>query len=186
MEKLLVLDLDETLIHATEGMLDREPDFEVGPYSVYKRPGLSKFLSVVYEHFQLAVWTSSTRQYAVPVVASIFPPEMELRFIWSRERCTMRFDAEQHDYEWAKNLDKLKRRGYRLEHVVMLDDTPAKLSRHYGNLVRVKPFYGDLDDRELAQLQEYLPTLKDTANVRAVEKRFWRRAPAASSGHSSS
>ena len=171
---LLILDLDETLIHATEGTLDREPDFEIGPYSVYKRPGLEDFLTLVSEHFQLAVWTSSTRLYAEPVVSRIFPSEIELKFVWSRERCTMRFDPELHEYEWAKNLSKLKRLGYRLDQVLMLDDTPAKLTKHYGNLVRVKPFLGALDDRELLHLKDYLPTLRDAPNVRKVEKRFWR------------
>ncbi|MBB4128472.1 RNA polymerase II subunit A small phosphatase-like protein [Xanthomonas translucens] len=173
---LLVLDLDETLIHATEGCLDRDPDFEIGPYAVYKRPGLDAFLSTVSSHFDLAVWTSSTRLYAAPAVAAIFSPDADLKFIWSRERCTMRFDPEHQDYEWAKNLGKVKRRGYRLEQVLMVDDTPAKLAKHYGNLVRVKPFFGDLADRELFQLAEYLPTLAKAPNVRRIEKRFWRKS----------
>lgn len=182
--KLLILDLDETLIHATEGGLERDPDFDVGPYSVYKRPGLDAFIAAVRPHFQLAVWTSSTRLYAEPVVASLFPPDLTLAFVWSRERCTMRFHPEHHDWEWAKNLGKLKRRGYRLEQVLMVDDTPAKLARHYGNLVRVRPFLGDLADRDLVQLGEYLPTLAAAPDVRKIEKRFWRKAiPDASSPH---
>ncbi len=173
--KLLVLDLDETLVHATETSLEREPDFEVGPYSVYRRPGLDHFLDVMRRHFELAVWTSSTRLYAEPVVASIFAADIDLRFVWSRERCTMRFDPELHEYEWAKNLDKIKRKGCLLEQVLMVDDTPQKLARNYGNLVRVKPFYGDLADNELSLLSEYLPTLAEVPNVRTIEKRYWRR-----------
>jgi RNA polymerase II subunit A small phosphatase-like protein len=173
--KLLVLDLDETLIHATEAGLEHTPDFEVGPYAVYKRPGLDAFLSTMGACFTLAVWTSSTRPYAIPVVANIFPAGIELAFVWARERCTPRFDPEQQDHEWTKNLGKLKRRGHRLEQVLMVDDTPAKLARHYGNLVRIKPFFGDPADRELFQLGEYLPTLAGATNVRTIEKRFWRR-----------
>lgn len=173
---LLVLDLDETLVHAVEGCLDRDPDFKVGRYAVYRRPGLEAFLHAVSSHFDLAVWTSSTHLYAAAVVAAIFPPGIDLKFVWARERCTMRFDPEQHDYEWAKNLGKVKRRGYRLEQVLIVDDTPAKLARHYGNLVRVKPFFGDQADRELFQLGEYLPTLAESPNVRKIEKRFWRKS----------
>ncbi|MCS3811349.1 HAD family hydrolase [Xanthomonas sp. 4461] len=172
---LLILDLDETLVHATEACLDRDPDFEVGPYAVYRRPGLDSFLSTVSSHFDLAVWTSSTRFYADPVVAAIFPPSTDLKFVWSRERCTMRFYPEQHDYEWTKNLGKVKRKGYQLEQVLMVDDTPAKLAKHYGNLVRVRPFFGDLADRELFHLGEYLPTLAKAPNVRKIEKRSWRK-----------
>ncbi|MDQ4120460.1 MAG: hypothetical protein M3209_03335 [Acidobacteriota bacterium] len=39
-KKLLVLDLDETLIYATEEELERKADFRAGQYLVYKRPFL--------------------------------------------------------------------------------------------------------------------------------------------------
>jgi len=42
--KLLILDLDETLIFATERPLTREADFRIGPYHVYRRPDLADFL----------------------------------------------------------------------------------------------------------------------------------------------
>jgi RNA polymerase II subunit A small phosphatase-like protein len=173
---LLILDLDETLVHATDVPLDRAHDFEVGPYVVYRRPGVDVFIRAMSMHFELAVWTSSTRLYAEPVVAELFPVGIKPSFVWSRERCTRRFDPDTHDFEWAKNLDKVKRRGYALERVLIVDDTPKKLERHYGNLVRVKPFEGDPSDTELHGLTEYLPTLADAANVRRIEKRYWRKA----------
>ncbi|MEM7315243.1 MAG: NIF family HAD-type phosphatase, partial [Planctomycetota bacterium] len=40
---LLILDLDETLIHGSEVRLHRVEDFVVGPFHVYKRPHLGKF-----------------------------------------------------------------------------------------------------------------------------------------------
>jgi NLI interacting factor-like phosphatase len=42
---LLILDLDETLIYATEEPLQRVPDFIIGPYAVYRRPYLTEFLT---------------------------------------------------------------------------------------------------------------------------------------------
>lgn len=173
---LLILDLDETLVHATDAPLSHAHDFEVGPYVVYRRPGVDAFIRAMSAHFELAVWTSSTRLYAEPVVAELFPADIAPGFVWSRERCTRRFDPDTHDFEWAKNLDKVKRRGYPLERVLIVDDTPKKLDRHYGNLVRVKPFEGDPSDTELFGLIEYLPTLADAANVRCIEKRYWRKA----------
>ncbi len=37
----------------------------------------------------------------------------------------------------------------------MLDDTPRKLERNYGNLVRITEWLGDLGDRELLLLIEH-------------------------------
>ena len=42
---LLILDLDETLLHATEEPLRRGHDFLMDPYAVYLRPFLSEFLT---------------------------------------------------------------------------------------------------------------------------------------------
>ena len=58
MTKLLILDLDETLVFSTTTPLGRPPDVVVGEYLVYRRPGLEAFLQTVSKQFTLAVWTS--------------------------------------------------------------------------------------------------------------------------------
>jgi carboxy-terminal domain RNA polymerase II polypeptide A small phosphatase len=120
---LLVLDLDETLVHATESPLAFEPQHEVPPYFLYRRPGLREFLLHVSGLFRLAVWTSSR--------------------------------------------------------VLVVDDSPEKHTRNYGNLVQVSPFMGDPRDDELPHLAAYLTQLAPLADVRGIEKRQWRRRLAA-------
>ncbi len=173
--KLLVLDLDETLIHATETPLEHQADFCVGKYHVYRRPYLDSFIQRVGKHFDLGVWTSSGEVYARLVVAQIFPPEI-LRFVWASRRCTTSIDPYTGEYQSSKNLGKLKRCGFPLASILAVDDTPAKFARHYGNYIRVTEFIGDATDTELHWLAEYLPTLANVPNVRTVEKRGWRAA----------
>ena len=50
----------------------------------------------------------------------------------------------------------MKRRGYSLDRTLMLDDTPQKLERNYGNHLRISPFEGDPDDSELANVVPFL------------------------------
>lgn len=171
---LLILDLDETLIHATEQALVHRPHFEIPPYHVYKRPLLTPFLEECSEHFELAVWTSATADYASAVIGQIWPTTLGLSFLWSRTRCTRRLDLERMHHIWIKDLKKVKKMGYSLERVLMVDDSPAKLTRQYGNLVRVKPFIGDPEDDELRWLSLFLIELAGIDNVRQVEKRGWR------------
>jgi RNA polymerase II subunit A small phosphatase-like protein len=171
--KLLVLDLDETLVHATERRLAHEGDFRVGPYHVYRRPHLAEFISAMMSTFRLAVWTSSSPEYARPVIDRIFPPDT-LEFVWTGERCTTARDWETGEYKSLKNLRKLKDKGYRLESVIAVDDTPEKYERSFGNLVTVREFLGDPADAELKLLSAYLKQLALVPNVRAVEKRLWR------------
>jgi len=61
---LLVLDLDETLVHATSPPLGRPCDFMTEEFFVYVRPGLTEFLEGIVNDFEVAVWTSSSEAYA--------------------------------------------------------------------------------------------------------------------------
>jgi TFIIF-interacting CTD phosphatase-like protein len=180
-KKLLILDLDETLVYATETLLSRQPDFSVYGYAVYQRPYLDIFLTTCLDWFDVAIWTSSGADYAAAVVAAIFEDPQSLNFIWSSNRCSIVFnynyeliDGDYPTYYSRKLLKKVKRQGYKLESIIAIDDTPKKWEKSYGNLVRVHPFEGDEADVELKHLLLYLSTLKDVENIRKIEKRGWR------------
>ena len=171
--KLLVLDLDETLIHARETPLAHAEDFRALDYFVYRRPQLTPFLDAVAQHFDLGVWTSSGHVYAQAVVEQVLAP-YPLRFVWSNRRCTLVRDWPSDRQVELKSLAKLKRHGWSLDDIVAVDDTPAKHARNYGNLVAVSEFRGEPADQELQLLALYLPTLAQLPSVRQVEKRNWR------------
>jgi len=172
-KKLLVLDLDETLIHATDKS-EYKHHFVVGPYIVFKRPYLENFLNFCNEHFEIGVWTSSTEDYANRIIKEIIPEHINIKFLWSRDRCIREMNYETNEINWVKDLKKLKKKGYSLSNIIVVDDSPGKLKRQYGNLVRVEPFFGKDDDSELKRLESYLKTLTNVENVRTVEKRNWK------------
>ena len=172
--KLLILDLDETLIHATEEPLTYQADFKTELYLVYKRPFVDKFLEFCFQNFKVGVWTTAGNEFAEEVVQNIFPSDFTLEFLWSHQRCTRVFDSETLEVYYIKNLKKLKRQGYSLEEMIMVDDTPKKLERNYGNLVRVAEWLGEQSDRELLLLIQYLDYLKNIENIREIEKRGWK------------
>ena len=177
--RLLILDLDETLVFATEEKLARGEDFRVGPYFVYKRPGLDTFVEFAFNQFKVALWTSSSRNYANGAISAIFQDPERLEFAWARERCTRKSNPETGISYWIKDLKKVRRLGWSLEGVAVIDDSPEKLKRSYGNHIHVAPFEGDPTDNELPRLQVYLAWLKQVPNVRLVDKRNWRTAPVA-------
>lgn len=170
---LLILDIDETLVRADVEV--PRADFEAGLYRVVKRPFVDEFLAAVAEWYDLAVWTSGGAGYASQIVPPLFGPfAQRLKFIWANDRCTRRYDHETMEYCDAKPLKKLRRRGYSLERVLVVDDSPEKHRQNYGNLVRVRPFLGDSDHTELRDLVPFLESLRGVPDVRAVEKRGWR------------
>ena len=168
--KLLVLDLDETLIHGNPEA--EEGDFLAAGIPVFIRLGARKFLAQMAKIFDLAVWTSASEDYASDIVQAIFPAPDQLRFLWSRERCVRRINPETRKLEFIKDLKKLRRQGWNLAHVIVVDDSPEKLARNYGNLVRVPPFTGGQDDI-LGPLASFLEELYAKPDVRVIEKRGW-------------
>jgi RNA polymerase II subunit A small phosphatase-like protein len=171
---LLILDLDETVVFATEQKLAREEDFRVAQYFVYKRPGLNRFITFVLEHFKVAVWTASGSAYADAIVDGIFGGVEQLAFAWSRQRCTWRTNSDLQIGYWVKDLKKVRRLGHSLNKVVVVDDSSRKLERSYGNHIPVLPFRGDAVDNELEELEHYLLWLKSVPDVRSVDKRSWK------------
>lgn len=171
---MLILDLDETLVFGSEEALMRPADLHAGPFHIYLRPYLAPFLTAVSQWFNLAVWTSAGDTYAAEIVSRAFPEAIKLHFVWSNERCGYKYHPETGGYHSLKDLRKVKRRGYRLERVLVLDDSPEKLQRHYGNHLRVRPFVGAEDDRELEDILSYLKLIRDVPNLRNLEKRNWR------------
>lgn len=176
---LLILDLDETLIHASETELAHTPDFLIAPYALYLRPGVAGFLERMAQHYELAVWTSSSPAYARAVVARLFAEPERLAFTWASDRCTLRRDLDSDTWCQSKPLHKLRRRGYDLRRVLVVDDSPEKHTRNYGNLIAVRPFEGDPADDELPRLGRYLQQLAGEPDFRRLEKRGWWRTGAA-------
>jgi RNA polymerase II subunit A small phosphatase-like protein len=182
---LLILDLDETLVHATSKKLERNPDFVIFDYNIYCRPYLESFLSEMNKYFKLAVWSSASDDYVEKVTESIFPKNIDLEFVWGRSRCTpkrlLQIDAYGNyedfyssHYNYIKPLKKLKRKGFQLEKILIIDDTPHKSRDNYGNAIYPNEFLGDLKDDELQKLSKYLISIKDEKNVRNIEKRRWK------------
>lgn len=154
--------------------MSQKEDFRVGQFFTYKRPFLEEFLNFCFENFRVAVWTSSTKAYAEEIVKNILKPQQQLEFLWSRERCTMSYDEELNETIWTKKLTKLRRRGYKLESIIVVDDSPEQWRDSYGNLIRVNKFVGDSEDNELKLLLPYLKKLKNVENIRKFEKRGWK------------
>ncbi len=180
---LLVLDLDETLIHASEVPLHRPADHVVYGYHVYRRPHLEAFLSSCFDHYAVGIWSSASDEYVEAVTKLIVPDSDRLEFIWGRSRASFSrvrrddgnsfFDPWNHRH-YLKPLAKLKRFGWTLDQMLIVDDTPEKCIRNYGNAIYPREYDGRDDDDELRLLARYLETLKDAPDLRRIEKRRWR------------
>lgn len=177
---LLILDIDETLIHGREIPLDRECDFRAGEFYIYLRPNVQRFLGAVSEFYDLACWSAASKDYLDVVLNELTSGlDCTLRFVWDRSRCTRRVDFVHQEEYFLKDLRKVKRKGFDLTRVLILEDEPRKVHRHFGNAIYVKPFEGAEDDDELLKLGTFLESIRAIPDFRKLEKRFWRSGTSA-------
>lgn len=174
-DKLIILDLDETLVHATQEELDIPCDFQFDKYFIYERPYLRQFLTDLSKHFELGIWSSAGDDYVSEIVRHIKPGQVDFVVVWGRSKCSLKRDLVFDTHSFEKRLEKLKKKGFRLEQILIVDDTPSKSRQNFGNAIYIKEFTGDKNDQELQFLYEYLLTFKTVDNVRAIEKRRWRK-----------
>ena len=198
-DKLLVLDLDETLIYATMFSLPRPPDFRVGLSNVWRRPGVGRFLRTCLEWFRVGVWTSATAPYADEVIGHLVGDPRQLAFVFTRDHCFRRqaeSSAMRRDEGGAiartepasfvargmgpgeirvKDLGLLLECGHAAETIIVVDDSPESWVGHGENVVAVSQYKGEPDDRELDLLLPFLESLGEAENVRVVAKTGWRK-----------
>lgn len=183
---LLILDLDQTLVHTVETPLENfPPSFALSPYHhVYLRPYLKDFLYTCSAYFELAIWSSAKRDYVHQVIQKIIPTDIALSFVWSRKKCTFGVHPKNTSHGnsseqmlsriWFKKLAKVKKQGYSLNKILIVDNSPEKVLHDIDNAIYVEDFRGNTSDQELLLLSKYLPTLHTAKDVKVIEKKSWK------------
>lgn len=162
--KLLVLDLDETLIHASSKKLNQAPDFHYQDLFVYKRPHLDDFLEECSKLFDIAIWSSAQDDYVQNVVALLKPKNIDFEFIWAQSECWLKI-AKVYDkstgmhfteYQNIKPLEKITQIGYEMKDLLIIDDSAFKVSDNPQNYLIIPAFEGNQEDDCLLVLLDFL------------------------------
>lgn len=159
--RLIVFDLDETLVHATEAPLLHAHTLQVGPYFVYVRPFASDLIEFCASHFDIAVWSSSSERYVEAVTAALFGTNFPLAFFWAVSKCVQKVDPRSNGYVYIKDLRKAMKHGYALDEIIMIDDSPEKLQRQPARHLCLPAFQGDPLDTELRNVIERIKSMAE-------------------------
>ncbi|TRY97152.1 hypothetical protein DNTS_009639 [Danionella cerebrum] len=175
--KILVLDLDETLIHSHhDGVLrptvrpGTPPDFilkvviDKHPvrFFVHKRPHVDFFLEVVSQWYELVVFTASMEIYGSAVADKLDNNKGILKRRYYRQHCTLDTGS------YVKDLSVVHED---LSSVVILDNSPGAYRSHPDNAIPIKSWFSDPSDTSLLNLLPMLDALRFTADVRSVLSR---------------
>ncbi|XP_049809808.1 CTD nuclear envelope phosphatase 1 homolog isoform X1 [Schistocerca nitens] len=175
--KVLVLDLDETLIHSHHDGVVRQtvkpgtpPDFVLKVtidrhpvrFFVHKRPHVDFFLDIVSQWYELVVFTASMEIYGAAVADKLDNNRGILQRRFYRQHCTPDLGS------YTKDLSAI---CGDLSSVFILDNSPGAYRAYPDNAIPIKSWFCDPMDTALLNLLPVLDALRFTQDVRSVLSR---------------
>ncbi|GLJ15209.1 hypothetical protein SUGI_0248610 [Cryptomeria japonica] len=188
-KKTVVLDLDNTLVHASFTPIPQYDFLITVPgmgesddtltYHVQKRPGVDLLLQRLSEYkYEIIVFTSAEETYADAILNKLeMDNNITIEFRLYKDSCTiMEIQSKEDDDEnegkgnvkeqkvvMVKDLARL---GRDLKNVIIVDDDPAGYTFQPENAVSLKAFKGDLTDRELWKVMDLCRVAVTCGDVR--------------------
>ena len=137
--KTLVMNMNGTLVHQS---------YKLGVgVEVFKRPGLSTFLTKMSRQYELVVFGLGESGTINEICEALDPKYEMIQGRYGRENTLLK------DGKYIKDLSYLNRP---LKDVVYLDLTDESVIYHKDNCILLPNFEGDLQDRELIDLIPFL------------------------------
>lgn len=148
---LLVLDLDNTLVHSTTDC--RYTNYTILPYSsmnVHVRPYVREFLLFVFAHplYELGFWTCGTKAYAEEIVNALMNfagiPMTSVRVLLSRDDATLMHGT------YVKDLNIVRSR-FHAPHLLLIDDNPIHswIEDNVPDLCLIPPFHAHTNTQDV-------------------------------------
>jgi hypothetical protein len=184
MEKLLILDLNGTLLYRPRNpQKDRSLDMRQASTRPILRPHLPKFISYIFRNFKIMVWSSAAPNNVKAMVAAVTTPEQlkQVIAIWGRDTFGLSKKEYRRKAITIKDLTKIfkdkkiqkycKTGTWDAGNTILLDDSVIKASFQPHNHVCVPEFVwnemkaGDVQDDALWQVAGYLEELRYQGHV---------------------
>ena len=180
-KKLLILDLDETLIHSdmdyslkekidkydTILYFDNDEEKNI-PIPLIIRPGIYQFLDYASKEFDLIVFTASDQQYADAIINYIERDKKYFKMRLYRNHCIF---IEPGLY--IKDLRILS--SYKkMEDIIILDNSLFSFANQLNNGILITSFFDDKNDTFLNNVKDYLEYIKNEKDIREINKESFR------------
>jgi len=163
--KVLVLDLDETLVHSTfdpvktaDLVLPVKLQGQTYKINVMIRPGTEEFLTRMGELYEVVIFTASLAEYAEPLVRELDKTNVVASLLY-RQHCTP-FNGV-----YVKNLSLL---GRDMKDIILVDNSPNSFIYQPENAYHIKNFFDDKTDTELDKLTAFLENIVNIDDVRPI------------------
>ena len=166
-KKILILDLDETLVHSsTKNPFPNKKnlilDIKDIKYKIYViiRPFLEKFLQEMSLYYDLYIYTASIPQYSKTLVKILDKKKVIIQVL-HRDHCLNIY---------GKRLKDLTIFNKDLKDIIIIDNNPAFYVLNKENGIPIQTWIGEPKDKELLKLIPILKYLSKVKDVRPIIK----------------
>lgn len=181
-KKIIIFDLDETLLHATKNKLDLQEDFCYENYFIYLRPYVNEFLTECSKLCAIAIWSSADDEYVKSISNQLINDSINMDFIWGRSECWMKIvkvededtGLKRKEYQNIKPLEKVRRKGFKMNNLLIIDDSPYKVKDNPDNYFIIEAFHGNPKDRVLKSLLAYLKRIVKEGDFTSIDRENWK------------
>ena len=180
-KKLLILDLDETLVHSDIDFLLKEKNINYDtvlyfdteeekniPLPLIIRPGLYEFLDYASQNFNLIIFTASDQQYADTIINYIEKDKKYFKMRLYRNNCIFvdpgLYIKDLRIFFPFKNM----------EDIIILDNSLFSFANQLNNGILITSFFDDKDDTFLSNVKEYLEYIKNEKDIRQINKESFK------------
>ncbi|XP_028300329.1 CTD small phosphatase-like protein 2 [Gouania willdenowi] len=165
----LVVDLEGTLVFSSLGVIEEAEysfytAFQDNRYKVYMtlRPHVKEFLQAMSKHYEMFVYTCAKKEYAKNILDILDPQKKLFRHRLYQEDCACVLG------HYIKDLGVINRD---LKKTVVLNSSPHTYPYHLMNMIPIKTWSGEPEDRELQKLIPYMEKLSSTEDFQEVLKK---------------
>jgi Dullard-like phosphatase family protein len=180
MQKLLVLDLDETLIH---WIMDTSLNSDTGssepieadvilkmsgefnwelPLNI--RPHFKDWILELNKHYQIIIFTASEKAYADTIIDHLDPTGELIEHRVYRSNCIVT-----NNRSYIKDL-RIFEDQWDLKDIILVDNLAKSFTMQTNNGIPILPFYRDKSDMELVHLTHYLVRIVRENDFRPILK----------------
>ncbi|XP_002985977.2 probable C-terminal domain small phosphatase [Selaginella moellendorffii] len=163
----LVLDIDETLIHAHKATASLKlfsgKTLPLQRYLVAKRPGVDTFLDEMSKIYEIVVFTRAVKPYADRILDRLDPTGNLFTHHLYRDSCSPK------EVRGKKVVKDLSRLGRDLRHTVIVDDKPESFCLQPSNGLVIRAFK-NRKGHKYDELKKISNLLKEIARVEDVRQ----------------
>ena len=177
-KKLVIFDLDETLVHCQVKNIEEcqyqidinLPSKKKAKIGINIRPNLNRALNKIKDKYIIVVFTASHKSYADAVLNFIDPNDLYFKYRLYRNNCTtIKLNGKEI---YIKDLSLFK--NINLKNIIVVDNSVMSFYFNLNNGIPILPYYNSFKDNELICLSYYLFSIYDYHDLRNANKKNFK------------